>query len=228
VRPRPLPRGFPFPLAVLLLAAALFPHACASPPPDNVVILCAGDSLTETGFPRRLKRLLERDGVRARVLNYGRSGNTSGEYLRFLEGAYGRLEEGKPDFILLQLGTNDVRLDGDRTEAGVFEENMRRILAIFSGFKNRRGAPARVFLALIPPVPPTAGYPFGPESSVRVVEEINPILRRLADKHRLVLVDNYTPLVEAPELLPDVHPTDEGYRLLAASWHAALKPHLPL
>ncbi len=213
-------------LAVFLPAAAVF-QACSPPRTGNVIVLCAGDSLTELGYPRHLKRLLEMDGVRARVLNYGRSGNTSGEYLRFLEAARPRLEAERPDFILLQLGTNDVRLDGDRTGAAEFEDNMRRIIGIFSGFRNRSGAVSRLLLALVPPVPAGAEFPFSPESSARVEREINPLIRRLADERKLDLVDNYALFLDAPGLLTDVHPTNDGYRRLAANWHAALKPHLP-
>jgi len=218
--------GFLLP-AVLLAAAALQVCRSPAPGPGNVIVLCAGDSLTEWGYPRHLRRLLERDGVRARILNYGRSGNTSGEYLRFLEGAARRLEAGKPDFILLQLGTNDVRVDGDRTGTAEFMSNMRRIIGIFSGFRDRAGEAPRIFLALIPPVPPRIEFPFSPESSARVEKEINPALRRLAGELSVELVDNFMLFKDAPGLLPDVHPTSEGYRRLAASWHVALKPHLP-
>src|SRR4030042_2155148 len=69
-------------LAVFLPAAAVF-QACSPPRTGKVIVLCAGDSLTEPGDPRHLKRLLEMDGGRARALTYGRRGNTSGEYLRF-------------------------------------------------------------------------------------------------------------------------------------------------
>ncbi|MBN2199795.1 MAG: SGNH/GDSL hydrolase family protein [Candidatus Aminicenantes bacterium] len=214
-------------LAGFLAAVALSACRPSVPGPGNVIVLCAGDSLTEGGYPRYLRRLLEKGGVRARVLNYGRSGNTSGEYLSFLERAGRRLAAEKPDFILLQLGTNDVRIDGDRTGAAEFERNMRRIIKMFKGFRSRRGRAPRIFLALVPPVPPGVAYPFADESSVRVEAEINPLLLRLAGELGLDLVDNFTLFTEEPKLLPDVHPTPEGYRRLAVSWHAALKPHLP-
>lgn len=215
------------PAAALLILAAAALSACSSPPPRNVVVLCAGDSLTEHGYPRPLKRLLEKDGVRARVLNYGRSGHTSGEYLRFLRTAADGPSAERPDFILIQLGTNDVRVDGDKTAAGAFRENMRRVIELLSGIRDRRGAAPRIFLALVPPVPAGAGYPFSAESTFRVEGEINPILRRLADELGLVLVDNFTPFAGAPGLIAGVHPTEEGYRCMAASWLAALRPYLP-
>ncbi|MGB9004538.1 MAG: SGNH/GDSL hydrolase family protein [Candidatus Aminicenantales bacterium] len=206
-------------LAVLMLAA------CSSRP-RNFIILCAGDSLTEQGYPSHLEKLLAQSGVRARVRNYGRSGFTSGEYLRFLEGRRTSLEAEQPDFVLLQLGTNDVRLDGDHTPAEAFENNMRRIIGIFSDFRTRWGRRPLILLASIPPVPEEIGFPFSPESSARVREEINPFLNRLSAELRLPLIDNFVLFRDRPGLLRDVHPTEEGYQRIAANWYAGLKPFL--
>jgi lysophospholipase L1-like esterase len=208
------------------LGLAVFMLASCSSPPRNFIILCAGDSLTELGYPSYLAKLLTRSGVRARVRNYGRSGFTSGEYLRFLEARRNSLEAEQPDFILLQLGTNDVRLDGDHTPAAAFESNMRRIIGIFSDFRTRWGGRPLILLASIPPVPETTGFPFSPESSVRVREEINPFLNRLSAELRLPLVDNFILFRESPGLLRDVHPTGEGYQRMAANWYDGLKPFL--
>ena len=86
-------------------------------------------------------------------------GDNSGQYLRFLESHKSALADTHPDFILLQLGTNDVRLDGDLTETPAFERNMRAIVAVFRGFSNRRGDESALLLATIPPVPASAGFP---------------------------------------------------------------------
>jgi lysophospholipase L1-like esterase len=191
-----------------------------------VLILCAGDSLTDSAYPRDLQRLLARDGIAARVLNFGRKGDTSGEYRRFLENQRAALANRHPDFILLQLGTNDVRLDGDLTDTPTFARNMRAIIAIFRGFTGRRGGQASVLLASIPPVPDSAAFPFGPPSRERITREINPVLRELAREERLVFVDNYALFSASPELLPGVHPSREGYRRLARNWYGALAPLL--
>ena len=204
---------------------ALMLAACSTPP-RNIIIFCAGDSLTEQGYPRYLARLLEQSGIRARVGNFGRSGFTSGEYLKFLEARRADLEKERPDYILIQLGTNDVRLDGDRTSREAFEEHMRRIIGIFSGFRTRWNGQPKILLASIPPVPEATGFPFSAESTARVVDEINPVLKRLSLELHLPLVDNFTPFRDKPGLLAGVHPTEEGYRLMAANWQAGLKPLL--
>ncbi len=208
----------------LLLVLAL--GSCSSPPRRAVIILCAGDSLTDSEYPRDLQRLLARDGIAARVLNFGRKGDNSGEYLRFLESRRAGLAERHPDFVLLQLGTNDVRLDGDLTDTPTFTRNMRAIIAVFRGFTDRKGGKASILLASIPPVPDSAAFPFGPSSRERVNREINPALRDIAREERLVFVDNYALFSASPELLPGVHPSREGYGRLARSWYGALAPLL--
>jgi lysophospholipase L1-like esterase len=209
---------FIFALSVLFLTTA------CSTPRHGLIILCAGDSLTDSEYPGDLARLLRGDGIPARVLNFGRKGNTSGEYLRFLEGRRSALAKERPDFILLELGTNDVRLDGDRTSSPDFARNMRAIIAIFRGFSTRSGGRPVILLASIPPVPETAAFPLGPASAERVSREINPLIRDIAREERLVFVDNYAVFAGSPELLPGVHPSREGYRRLARNWHDALAP----
>jgi lysophospholipase L1-like esterase len=60
-----------------------------------------------------------------------------------------------------------------------------------------------------------------------VAREINPLIQNIAAAERLPVVDNYSPFLRSPELLPDVHPTSEGYRLMARNWLEALRPLLP-
>lgn len=214
-------------VAVIAALAGLFVGiGCAAKASGGVIILCAGDSLTAEAYPRILRQTLREEGVRVRVLNQGRSGNTTGEYLRFLRGAEAGLKAAAPDIILLQLGTNDVRFDGDRTALDDFVRNLGEIVAIFGRFQNRAGRPSLLLLATIPPVPETAPFPFTPASGRRVVEEINPAIRRLAAEAKIALVDNYALFAGAPELLPDVHPSAEGYRRLALNWLEALRPFL--
>ncbi|OGD20731.1 MAG: hypothetical protein A2W03_14735 [Candidatus Aminicenantes bacterium RBG_16_63_16] len=214
-------------LSSFLAFVFLFSLACGfSRSRQGVIIMCAGDSLTDSAYPRDLRRLLARDGIAARVLNFGRRGNNSGEYRRFLENRQAALAAEHPDFILLQLGTNDVRLDGDLTDTPAFAANMRAIIAVFRGFTGRRGQKALLLLGTIPPVPETAASPFGPASRDRVTREINPLIRRLAQEDGLVLVDHEPLFSASPELLPDVHPSREGYRRLARNWYDALAPRL--
>jgi lysophospholipase L1-like esterase len=208
----------------VLLLLPFFISVCASPP-RGVIILCAGDSLTAKAYPHFLQKLLNADGITARVVNQGVSGDTSGEYLEYVLDAV-RSEAimwERPDVILLQLGTNDVRTDGDFTSTDRFVANMKSLLEYFRGFISRTADPSRIVLALIPPVPDGTPYPFSAESSRRVREEINPAIARLAGEYGLPLVDNYRIFEERPDLLPGVHPTTEGFRRMAGNWYETIR-----
>jgi lysophospholipase L1-like esterase len=198
---------------------------CSSPP-RGYIVLCAGDSITAEAYPHFLQLLFNREGIRARVLNFGRSGNASGEYRRFLEENAERLKKERPEFILLQLGTNDVRVDGDHSRTDEFAANMKSIFGIFRAFSDRAGQPSRLLVATIPPIPEKTPLPFSPESSRRVAAEINPAIRALAAEAGIALVDNYALFADRPDFLAGVHPTREGYRRLAENWFAALRPFL--
>jgi len=209
----------------LLLVMAVFVPACRRAP-SGIIVSCAGDSLTERGYPRYLRAALGRRGVRARVFNHGRSGNTTREYLAYLDGAAGEIGKERPDFVLIGLGTNDVRVDGDHVTGEEFAKNLRSIVAVFREFRNRSGDRPEILLAAAPPVPHGTPYPFGPGSADRVTREINPAIRAVAESLGAGFVDNYSPLARAPELLPEVHPLPEGYRIMAENWAAAIASRL--
>jgi lysophospholipase L1-like esterase len=206
-----------------LIVAALAVACSSSGPNRAIIILCAGDSLTEQGYPRYLRAALRADGIRARVLNYGRGGNTSAEYLAFLRAGGDRLRAERPDIVLVELGTNDVRVDGDHTTAADFERNIREIAGIFKGFRTRTGEAPAVYLAAVPPVPEGTPFPFGPDSGARVAAEINPAVKAVCADLEIGFVDNNTLFSRAPYLLPGVHPSPDGYKAMAANWHAAIR-----
>jgi lysophospholipase L1-like esterase len=101
---------------------------------------------------------------------------------------------------------------------------MTEIIQIFSQFKTRSGEATKIVLATIPPIPEGTAFPFSQESQQRVVSEINPLIYMLAKDNGLALVDNHYLFSRQPHLLPDVHPSKEGYRELAINWYRAIKP----
>jgi lysophospholipase L1-like esterase len=189
------------------------------------VILCAGDSITAASYPVLLKRLLERDGLNVQVINAGVKGDSTAEYSRFLERSR-IIERSNPSWVLLQLGTNDLRIDGHATTPGQFRQNMAAILERIARHRNPDGSAPRVILATIPPIPRQVRWHFDASSQARVEGEVNPAIRALARERGLLLADHYVLFAARPELLPDVHPSAEGYRELAVAWHALLAPLL--
>jgi len=113
---------------LILLIFALF-FSCSSPP-TSYIILCAGDSITEVGYPPFLKTLLKREGIRAKVLNQGKSGFTSKEYLVFLRENRTALAESHPDCILLQLGPTDVRTAHAPPSADAVDANRQQSIRL--------------------------------------------------------------------------------------------------
>ncbi|MFB0566319.1 MAG: SGNH/GDSL hydrolase family protein [Candidatus Aminicenantaceae bacterium] len=202
--------------------------ASCSHTPGGIIIFCAGDSITEIAYPQYLQKIYNKVGIQAEVLNYGRGGYTSGEYLKFLKKNMKTLAAEKPDFVLLQLGTNDVRVDHDSTPGDKFYSSMKKIIKIFKRFRNRAGEKTRILLASIPPIPEGNPFPFTDESATRVIEEINPLIERISAEEKIYLVDNYSLFLRSPHLLPEVHPTWEGYEYLALNWFNHLIPMLPL
>lgn len=208
--------------AIFLL---LFAAAC-HPSPRGIIIACVGDSLTESTYPRHLSKTLADEGIRSKILNYGKSGYSSTEYLGYLEENQAALTAERPDYVLVQLGTNDVRMDSDRTSQEQFSANMQNILNILSQLQNPEGKKSQILLATIPPIPSGTPFPFSPESQNRVQDEINPCIIRIGKEKKIPIVDNYSLFLENPHLLPEVHPTEEGYKHLARNWFEALEPLL--
>ncbi len=209
-------------ITILIFLFFVFLTSCTSPP-SGYIILCAGDSITEIGYPKYLKPLLREKGIRAKVVNQGRSGFNSKEYLVFLKKKRTVLAENHPDFICLQLGTNDVRTDHDHISANDFYTNMKEIIRLFRAFKSRSGKKTHILLATIPPVPDNSSFPFASASTTRVEQEINPIIQKLASEEKIHLVDNHSIFFRLPQLLPEVHPSNQGYEAMAKNWYEALK-----
>lgn len=212
-------------LVLQFLAAACRREPAVPALTGRPVILCAGDSITAASYPRRLKELLERDGQRVQVINAGVKGDSTAEYLRFLERSR-IVERSEPRWVLLQLGTNDLRIDSHATTTPQFRKNLEAILDRIERQRNRDGSAPRVLLATIPPIPVEVRWHFDAASRARVEAEINPAIRAIARNRGLALADHHALFASRPELLPDVHPSEEGYRELAAAWHRVLLPLL--
>ncbi len=135
-------------------------------------------------------------------------------------------ERERPSVVLLQIGTNDVRIDGDHTPFEMFRNNLEAIIDLFMARPTVTDRVPLILLATIPPVTVVIPDHFDANSGIRVENEINPAIRDIARRRGIVLVDNHTLFAGRPSLLPDIHPSEEGYRVLADNWHAALAPLL--
>lgn len=215
-------------LALLLLhclAAACRREPAVPALTGQPVILCAGDSITAASYPKELKKLLAGDGWRVQVVNAGVKGDSTAEYLRFLERSR-IIERTDPGWVLLQLGTNDLRIDSHATTTAQFRKNLEAILERIGRQRNKNGASPQVILATIPPIPVEVRWHFDAGSRARVEAEINPAIRAVAARRGLVLADIHALFAGRPDLLRDIHPSEEGYRALASAWYRILAPLL--
>ena len=81
---------------------------------ETKVVVAFGDSLMagyrlnqSEGFAPQLERALEREGIDARVINAGVSGDTSAGGRQRIEWTLDNLDE-KPDLVIVELGANDM------------------------------------------------------------------------------------------------------------------------
>ena len=220
----------PFFRPLLLVLLHFLVAGCRREPPvpaltGQPVILCAGDSITAASYPRHLKKLLLGDGLQVQVINAGVKGDNTAEYIRFLDRSQ-IIERTSPSWVLLQLGTNDLRIDSHATTTEQFRKNLEAILERFGRHRRRDGSLPRIILATIPPIPLEVRWHFDAGSRARVEAELNPAIREIARRHGLFLVDIHALFAARPDLLPEIHPSEEGYRALARFWHRILAPLL--
>ena len=186
-------------------------------------ILCMGDSITAGRYPDNLsKYFFSKDMKDIHVKNLGRDGNTSGEYLAYLKNQV--IWEKKFDFVLLQLGTNDVRIDKDHTNTDQFKKNIEKIVKLI----RIREPHVEIFLATVPSILKEIPDFFSVQSRERVTQEINPVIRELAQSLECELVDVYSLFDKHLEWINEdgIHPNNEGYKQLATQWGKVLIPFI--
>jgi len=187
----------------------------------TIIVLCAGDSFTASGYTDALQKEFEKARMTVVVVNRGINGHTSGEYLNFMK-RNDILEKDHPDAVLLMLGTNDVRVDRDYTKTDQFIKNMNEIISLIRQYSNKKGKTPKILISTVLPIPANPPSTFNAQSVQRVKDEINPAIETIAGQHDLILVDNYRLFSEHMNLLSDIHPTQEGYELMAKNWYRHL------
>jgi acyl-CoA thioesterase-1 len=169
---------------------------------ERPVVLVLGDSLTAgyglapgKAFPAQLQAALAGNGIDAKVINGGVSGDTSAGGLARLDWLLGD----KPDLVIVELGANDgLRgLDPDGTR-----DNLDRIIMRI------RETGAHVLLAGMV-APPNLGSDY--------VERFNAIYPALAQKHGTAFYPFFLDGVAMDPALNQqdgIHPTAEGVAMI--------------
>jgi acyl-CoA thioesterase I len=193
-------------------AAYVSPHAFAND--ERPKIVAFGDSLTaglgvaaEQAYPARLQRRLDEEGLHYRVINAGVSGDTTAGGLRRVDWAL----KSRPQLVILELGANDgLRgLNLHDTKA-----NLERII--------QRCQEASVKVVL-------AGMKLPPNYGTDYTKGFEAIYPELAKRYRLTLIPFFLDGVAGSTSLNQadgIHPTGEGYRLIAEKVLQTVKPLL--
>jgi lysophospholipase L1-like esterase len=178
------------------------------------------------GYPVHLRRLVKTRFPCVRVYAAARPGHNTREYAAFLRNP-DVLRKYRPDIVLLMLGTNDARTDGDKSSLNEFRQEMNGIVDLIrgAGVGKYRGTGA-IFIATLPPIFSIDLPNFSEESKRRIVGEINPAIRRLAQEGNLNLVDVERLFMENRGLLPGIHPNAAGFQRMAETFFAAIRSDL--
>ena len=196
-------------LSVVLVLAAASVGGCTGPEAPLVAFL--GDSLTEgwslstdEAYPALLARHLAAGGHPIRVLNAGRSGDTTGEGLARLDGILRR----RPDVVVVALGVNDA-LRGMSIEAA--ERHLRLIMA------DAKAQGAQILLV---------GIEAPPSLATAHTRRFAAMYLRLAAEDRVPFVPDLLAGAagDPVRMFPDgLHPNAEGQRQLAENVRPALE-----
>ena len=190
-----------------------------SPPTGKLVI--AGDSMTaaegvpaKEGFPSLLNHI---GGESLQVLQQGRSGWPTTAYLRRMDEVLQKIPE-DADWILLQLGANDLRVHGESEETvRTTAQNMAKILQAF-----RRKAPSAKLTLVSPPtmVPGELSERlrnsgFGDQSPAWLAKLGN-AYEKIAFENGWGYIDLHDTLTDG-HTLDGAHPNARGHRRVAIS-----------
>lgn len=224
-------------VAVLLAVVGVYVVRTALPPEavesggtgeadaSRTVVVAVGDSNTlgvaapadghATSYPEHLQTLLGED--QHQVLNYGvdnRSLLAASQFPYGDESAHQLSHDAQPDVVLIMLGTNDAR--DPAWDPVAYEE---QLTAFVEEYQQLDSAP-EVHLLTPPPVVGTAGA----LDPAVISEQVRPAVRDVAAATDAGLIDVHAALEDRPDLMgPDgVHPTAEGYELIATTVHEAL------
>jgi lysophospholipase L1-like esterase len=212
-------------LLLFLLSAGLVSAQSKRP----VKVACIGNSITQgvgvknqfqDSYPGILAQWL---GKGYDVRNFGYSGRTlllHGDRPYMKEKMYQDAQDFEPDIVTIKLGTNDTKTINWPEHGGEFEHDLRSMVSTFQALASH----PKIYLCY--PVPPTKVQWTINDSTI--VQQIIPIINRVAADLGTEVIDLHTPLLPHPENFPDcVHPNEEGAWRIASVLYRTLTGQEP-
>ena len=187
-----------------------------APRKDAVRVACIGNSITfgagiknrsRDSYPSVLSRMLG-DGYW--VKNFGVSARTmlnKGDHPYMNELAYKNALAFNPNIVVIKLGTNDSKSFNWKYKV----DFMKDAQTMIDAFKALPAQP-KIYLCY-----PSKAYLTGDGINDDIIsKEIIPMIRKLARKNNLSVIDLHTAMDGMPELFPDrIHPNEKGAKVMA-------------
>ena len=192
------------------------------PRQEALKVACIGNSITDgfgmdmadvNAYPAQLQRML---GGGYKVRNFGRSGRTmlnKGNQPYMKERAWTEAKAYNPDIAVIMLGTNDTKNINWDNYGSEFSTDMQQMI------DELKALPSQPTVMLCTPI---RSYKTEVSKNWQIrdsvmTNEIIPIIRKLAKKNKLQLID-LNPVVQMnkEEMMADgVHPTPKGASKMA-------------
>ncbi len=197
-----------------------------APRPDAVRVACVGDSITDgygidlrtaNGYPAQMQTML---GEGYWVRNFGLSARTlmnSGDRPYMKEDVWQEALDFQPEVVVIKLGTNDAKTANWAHKTEFTKDFQQMIDAL-------KALPSHPKIFLCTPIP--AAKEIWTITDRVIVEEMIPLINRVAKKNKLTVIDLHTALSGHEDLYQGdgIHPTQQGARVIAEVVAKAVDP----
>ena len=194
-----------------------------APRKDAVRVACIGNSITfgagiknrsRDSYPSVLARML---GDSYWVKNFGVSARTmlnKGDHPYMNEPAYKNALAFNPNIVVIKLGTNDSKSFNWKYKAD-FMKDAQNMINPFKGLPSQ----PKIYLCY-----PSKAYLTGDGINDDIIsKEIIPMIKKLAKKNDLSVIDLHTAMDGMPELFPDrIHPNEKGAQVMAKAVYQSI------
>lgn len=194
-----------------------------APRKDAVRVACIGNSITfgagirnrsRDSYPSVLARML---GDNYWVKNFGVSARTmlnKGDHPYMNEPAYKNALAFNPNIVVIKLGTNDSKSFNWKYRAD-FMKDAQTMIDAFKGLPSQ----PKIYLCY-----PSKAYLTGDGINDDIIsKEIIPMIKKLAKKNDLSVMDLHTAMDGMPELFPDrIHPNEKGAQVMAKAVYQSI------
>lgn len=194
-----------------------------APRKDAVRVACIGNSITfgagiknrsRDSYPSVLARML---GDSYWVKNFGVSARTmlnKGDHPYMNELAYKNALAFNPNIVVIKLGTNDSKSFNWKYKAD-FMKDAQTMIDAFKGLPSQ----PKIYLCY-----PSKAYLTGDGINDDIIsKEIIPMIKKLAKKNNLFVIDLHTAMDGMPELFPDrIHPNEKGAQVMAKAVYQSI------